>query len=177
MAQSVELLLDPAAEAAIRGEWTRLAAAGLPSEDRSARPDPASRTFHAPHVTLYAGDSIAPAAGAGLVDVVTGLDLEVEIGSVLVFGPRRGRCILVRSVVATAELLAVQTAVASRCDADPEGQFGPGRWSPHVTLARRVATDQVGACLELLGERNLSARITRCRRWDGTAKTAWLLPA
>ena len=175
MAQSVELLLDPAAETAIRDEWTRLAAAGLPSEDRSGRPDPASRMFHAPHVTLYAGDTITSAAEAGLVDVVAGLELAIEIGSVLVFGPRRGRCILVRSVVASAELLALQTAVASRCDADPEGQFGPGRWSPHVTLARRVPTEQVGSCLDLLGERSLSARITRCRRWDGTAKTAWSL--
>lgn len=175
MAQSVELLLDAEADAVVRDQWTTLAAAGLPSEDRSGRSDPASRRHHGPHVTLYAADRIRPVAEAALPAAVTALDLEVVIGSVVVFGPRRGRCILVRLAVPSAALLTLQTDVAAICHADPAGQFGPGRWVPHVTLARRVPTEQVGSCLALLGDQSLPARLTQCRRWDGDAKTAWLL--
>ena len=57
MAQSVELLLDTDADAIIRGQWAALAAAGLPSEQRSP-----SDLFHRPHVTLYAADRIGPEA-------------------------------------------------------------------------------------------------------------------
>lgn len=174
MAQSVELLLDREADAVVRAEWTTLAGAGLPSEDRSGR-EPASREHHGPHVTLYAADRIEAAAEADLRAACAGLELDVLIGSVLVFGPRRGRCILVRAVVPTQALLSLQAEVAAICGADPLGQFGSGRWSPHVTLARRVPTEQVGACLALLGDRSVPTRVTRCRRWDGDAKTAWLL--
>lgn len=174
MAQSVELLLDADSDAAVRAQWSALLAAGLPSEDRSGRPLTAQQ-FHAPHITLYAAARMDPATDERLPPLVAGLDLEVQIGSVLVFGPRRGSCILVRTVVPTRSLLDVQAATAALCDAEPAGQFGPGHWSPHITVARRVPVDQVGACLTVLGEHPLSARITQCRRWDGDAKTAWLL--
>ncbi len=175
MAQSVELLLDAEADTAVRDQWAALAAAGLPTEDRSGRPDHGGGRHHRPHLTLYAADRITTPAEATLPAAVAGLDIDVVVGSVLIFGPRRGRCILVRLVVPSAELLAVQGEVAGICDADRTGQFGPGRWVPHVTLARRVPTEQVGSCLALLGERPAPSRITRCRRWDGDAKTAWLL--
>ena len=170
MAQSVELLLDAQADSIIRKQWAALAAAGLPSEQRTGHDQ-----SHRPHITLYAGDRIDPEVEPALVEAVAGLDLAVVIGSVLIFGPRRGQSILVRSVVPSQDLLPLQARVAEICGADSEGQFGPGLWSPHVTLARRVPNDQVGAALEILGDRTTTATITECRRWDGSAKRSWLL--
>jgi 2'-5' RNA ligase len=170
MAQSVELLLDSAADAIIRGQWAALAAAGLPSEQRSP-----SDLFHRPHVTLYAADHISAEADSSLPDVLPRIDLSIMIGAVLIFGPRHGRCILVRTVVPSEALLRLQARVAGLCGADPEGQFSGGRWSPHVTVARRVPTDQLGRALEVLGSRMTIARIAGVRRWDGTVKRAWLL--
>jgi 2'-5' RNA ligase len=150
-----------------------LAAAGLPSERRAAADD-----RHRPHLTLYASDAISETAESVLPELVAGLDLEVQLGALMIFGPRRGQVILVRQVTPSVELLRLQAQVAVVCRADVGGQFGQGRWSPHVTLARRVPIDRVGAALAALertADRPLLARITRCRRWDGRRKTAWWL--
>ena len=178
MAQSVELVLDPVAEAALIAEWDRLAAEGLPSM-RRPQPD----EHHRPHVTLYAASRITPEADARLPDLFAELALELRVGPLTIFGPRAGSCILVRSVVPSAGLLALQRDVARVCGADSAGQFGAGRWTPHLTLARRIRTAQVGAAVEALSspaERGgsvdeLGSTVRRCRRWDGDRKTAWWL--
>jgi 2'-5' RNA ligase len=170
VAQSVELLLDQVADFSIREQWAALKAAGLPSEQRSGHD-----LTHGPHITLYAADRIDSEAEDPLAEVVAGLDLELVIGSLLIFGPRRGRSVLVRAVVPSPALLALQGRVATVCAADPLGHFGPGRWSPHVTLARRVPSVLLGAAVDVLGDHSTTARVTSCRRWDGTAKRAWRL--
>jgi 2'-5' RNA ligase len=171
VAQSVELTLDSAAEAALVAQLDRLAAAGLA---RARRPEPQGQ--HLPHVTLYAADAIPEASEAVLPEIVADIELTVRIGAVMIFGPRSGRCILVRQVLASVELLELQQRVALACGADPAGQFGRGHWSPHVTLARRVPSDQVGKAVSVLGSRGeLDARIERCRRWDGKRRIAWWL--
>lgn len=171
MTQSVELTLDAEVDQAVRGQWARLAAAGLPSEQRSA-PSPS----HRPHVTIYAGGMLDAEADQRLPELFAGLDLRLRIGSVLLFGPRRGQVVLVRQVVASQELLALQQEVAARCGAAPDGQFGPGRWTPHVTLARRVPLGQVGAVLAALGEvPELDAVSRDCRRWDSERRETWSL--
>lgn len=170
MAQSVELLLDMRADADLRAQWDALADAGLPSERRSG-----ADLHHRPHITLFAADHLAAEVEGPLVEALTDLRLRLVVGSVMIFGPRHGRSILVRSVVPSQELLRLQARVAEICGADPEGQFGPGRWSPHATLARRVPSDQIGAALEVVGDRTTTAIVTECRRWDGAAKRSWLL--
>ena len=173
MAQSVELLLDASAEAAIRRQWDLLAEAGLPSERRSA-----SDLYHRPHVTLFASDAVPAPAEDELPGLVADLELELRIGVLMIFGPRRRRCILVRQVTASVDLLALQSRVAAVCAAEPDGQFGAGRWSPHVTLARRLVPGQLGSAVDALDEtadRLITARVIGCRRWDGARKTAWLL--
>ena len=169
MTQSVELTLDPATDAAVREQWARLAAAGLPTEQRD-RPSPS----HRPHVTLYAAATLAAGADAALPGLVAGLDLRLRIGAVLLFGPRRGSVVVVRQVVPSAGLLRLQQRVADVCGADPESTFGPGRWSPHVTLARRTPAAVLGSVLEALGPvPDLDAQVLACRRWDSDRRETW----
>lgn len=171
MAQSVELTLDASAEAALVAQWDRLAAVGVAKPQRS---DPEGH--HRPHLTLYAADAIPKPAESELPEIVAGIDLTVHVGAVMIFGPRNGTCILVRQVSASVELLQLQQRVALVCEADPKGQFGAGRWSPHVTMARRVLSDDVGKAVSVLGSHGeVDARIQRCRRWDGNRRTAWWL--
>ncbi len=185
MTQSVELTLDAGTDRAIRDQWALLAEAGLPTEQR----DPVERgegtprdrrgvssPSHRPHVTLYAGTTLDAAADRQLPELFAGLDLRLRIGSVLLFGPRRGQVVLVRQVVPSQELLSLQAAVAALCAASPEGQFGPGRWTPHVTLARRVPLGQIAAVLTALGEvPELDAVSRDSRRWDSDRRETWSL--
>ena len=111
-----------------------------------------------------------------LPGLMSGLDLTVQVGAVTLFGPRRGTYVLVRSAIATSALLDLQRGVAEVCGADPQGQFGPGRWTPHLTLARRVTPDQLAASLAVLGAADgVSTGITGCRRWDSEARRDWSL--
>ena len=171
MTQSVELLLDDAADTEIRAEWDRLGDAGLPTARRT-EPSP----HHAPHVTLWAGQQLGAAADARLRPLFTDLDLALMIGGVLLFGPRRWGWVLVRQVLVSTELLALQQRVVRVCGSG-YGQFGDGRWSPHITLARRVDGDQIGAALRALGHppAELTATVRLARRWDGDRKIAWPL--
>ena len=171
MAQSVELTLDSAAEAALVAQWDRLAAAGIA---KPKRPEP--HGHHLPHITLYAADAIPEGAESVLPEIVAGVNLTVHIGALMIFGPRKSESILVRHVAASVQLLELQQRVARACAADPAGQFGLGRWSPHVTLARRVSSDHLGTAVSVLGSRGeLDATIQRCRRWDGRRRIAWWL--
>ena len=63
--------------------------------------------------------------------------------------------------------------MASACGVEDDSHFAPGRWSPHVTLARRVAVEQLGGVVQALGPvDDLEAVVRSCRRWDGDAKVA-----
>lgn len=171
MTQSVELTLDAEVDRAVRDQWALLAEAGLPTEQRSV-PSPS----HRPHVTLYAGSTLDAEPDRRLPGLFAGLDLQLRIGPELLFGPRRGQVVLVRQVVPSLELLALEAAVAALCGASPDGQFGPGRWTPHVTLARRVPVGKVGAVLAALGEMpELDAVSRDCRRWDSDRRETWSL--
>jgi 2'-5' RNA ligase len=169
--QSVELTLDAGTDRAVRDLWARLAEAGLPTEQRTT-PGPS----HRPHVTLFAADRLDPGADDELPGLVAGLDLPVRVGGLLAFGPRRGSLVLARQVVVDRALLELQTAVAALCGAEPDGHFGPGRWTPHVTLARRVPVERLSAVVQALGDLPELAAISRgCRRWDSDQRVTWEL--
>lgn len=173
MTQSVELLLDRVAEEMVEEEWQALRTAGLPSELRS--PPVGS---HRPHLTLYAGTDIPAAAELVLAELMRGLRLRVQLGAVMVFGPACGSYVLVHSVVPSVGLLTLQQAVAEACDAEPNGHFAAGCWTPHVTLARRMSADQVPAALAVLARCagvGQPVEVTRCRRWDSVERRTWLL--
>jgi 2'-5' RNA ligase len=170
--QSVELLLDDLADREIRTQWDLLGNAGLPTSRRT-KPSPS----HAPHLTLWAGDLVDPVGDKTLPELFTDLDLELVIGGVLLFGPRRGRYVLVRSVVPSPALLELQQRVVRHLRTAAYPGFDVGRWSPHVTLARRVDTDQVSASLTALAGAapELVTRVRSARRWDSDHRLAWSL--
>ena len=88
---------------------------------------------------------------------------------------------LVHALVPTLALLELQRDVARICAAEDDSYFAAGRWTPHVTVARRMTPEQLSTALsELSGPAAGSAvgqpmTLSRCRRWDGTARRDWLL--
>ncbi|WP_446723936.1 2'-5' RNA ligase family protein, partial [Microbacterium sp. CPCC 204701] len=104
MVFSVELLLDEAAERAVRDDWARLIDAGLPSSGRHLAPT------NRPHVTIAVRDDPRLDALDGLA---AALPLRVELSGLLVFGGAT-RAVLTRHVVASAALLEFHREVARR---------------------------------------------------------------
>ncbi|WP_051198678.1 2'-5' RNA ligase family protein [Gordonia shandongensis] len=179
MAHSIEILMDPDTEAAVRAEWTVL-------DDLVGRPSrPAA---HRPHCTLVAGSAITPR-----LDRLTGriattmLPIPLRLGPPVILGGGR-RVTLTRSVLPSRALIALHHAVHDAyvdgvTDASPH--CAPDRWTPHVTLLRRLSPTEirrlsptgVPAALERLGappdesSANRDGRAMALRRWDGDAKT------
>lgn len=161
MVQSVELLLDDAGEAEVRRQWAELARLGLAA--------PRGET-HRPHITVAVAREIWPRIDRALA----GLEfapLPVRLGGLLIFGARRP--ILVRSVIVTEELLDLHRRVdelVGPCPGMP-ANTRPGAWTPHVTLARRVTTEQLGAAVDAVAtDHEFPAVVVGIRRWDGDAR-------
>ena len=162
---SVELVLDGAADGRIRAQWTALMAAGLPSQARH------TGASNRPHITLALAASLNTGDLARLIAATVTLPIPLTIGGLLVFGSRR--FVLARLVVPSAALLDLQAGVTSALaePVDPHHTFAPGRWTPHVTLARRLTADQLAEAATVLGEvPPVDAHATSARRWDITAK-------
>lgn len=178
MAHSVELLLDEATDLQIRRQWDLLRNAGLPSQ---ATIDSATNR---PHVTLVAAQRIDPGVDAALATVALRLPFTAVVGAPIVFGQGRTRT-LARLVVPSTELLATHAQMvrlAAGHVADTDGtpsllpHCRPGHWTPHVTLARRIATERIGEAIAALGNLPaLNGRFAALRRWDSDTRTDHLL--
>lgn len=173
MAHSIELLLDDDSDAAVRHQWQALADAGLPSQQR------VTSATNRPHITLLAAQRI----GAGVDDVLrtlaTEFPLQTVIGAPLVFGgPRRT---LARLVVPSSVLLELHARVYRSAlpylTGEPYPHCEPGHWTPHVTLGRRYAADEIGPALAIVNgpAGDLSAPVVGLRRWDGDERVEHLL--
>lgn len=157
---SVELLLDEAAEAHVRAEWEALAGAGLSS---LARHDAASNR---PHVSLLARAALPAQLRLEHVD----LPMPLLLGPPMLLGVGERR-VLARAVVPSAALLALQARVRhTAAPGDVDARFEPGRWMPHVTLARRLRLVDAPVALALLGE-PLEAMAVAMRHWDPETAT------
>lgn len=168
--QSVELLLDESSDAHVRGQWHALADAGLPSQAQH------TGVTNAPHVTLAMREVVDGGREPLLREVVADLPLPVRLGALAVFG--RHRYVLVRLLVADPALLALHCAVAEVLGPASDGELltEPGRWTPHVTLARGLDATGVGRALQALGgSRPVQGEAVDCRRWDPVAGRAWSL--
>ncbi|HET7477399.1 MAG TPA: 2'-5' RNA ligase family protein [Dermatophilaceae bacterium] len=173
MVHSIELLLDGARDgarddAALRHQWEALAAAGLPSQAHH------TGATNRPHVTLVACSHVDARVEPALVRATRALPLRVALGPLTCFGA--GPFVLVRLVVPTADLLALQALVHQACGAATMlgPNFAAGRWVPHVTLARRLPADQVGRALASLARLGpAEVELTAARHWDGVRKAEW----
>jgi 2'-5' RNA ligase len=170
--QTIELTLDDELDRAVRAEWDLLASAGLPSQALHLG------LTNAPHVTL----GVAAALDAASLERLAAVELpdEVRLGGLLVFRGRRS-AVVSRAVVPSAALLATHAAV----DAAMAGAAGrpdvtlPTRWTPHVTLARRLDEAQLGHALELLAgvPSELVGMAVALRHWDSEARAVHVLRA
>lgn len=171
MVQTVELLLDKATDAVVREQWATLASLGLPSQARH------TGATNRPHVTLAVASWVPAALDPPLAGAVAGLPVPVRLGGLVVFRGRRGSVVLSRLVVPSAGLLALHAAVAdvmADCPDQPEN-LQTGRWTPHVTLARGLTSDQVGPAVAACSAGSLEAAAVAARRYDGERKVDWLL--
>jgi 2'-5' RNA ligase len=167
MVHSVELTFDSDSDAAVRAAWDALTDAGVRSQ--AANPSPSNR----PHVTLTVAQHMDDAVNEALRAVLPRLPLACRIGAPMLFGRRAFT--LVRLVVPSADLLALHAEVHETClpymPAGPLPHAGPGEWTPHVTLARRVDADSLGTALSLKPvTREIAATAVGLRHWDGNAK-------
>ncbi len=98
----------------------------------------------------------------------------MTLGAPVLFGAGRTR-VIARSVVPSAALVDLHTRVHDLAGAgDDADHTRPGAWTPHVTLARRVALDRVGDALRVLSEHaplERSVRAVGIRRWETATKT------
>ncbi len=164
MVQTIELVLDEGLDRAIRDEWDRLARAGLPSQALHLG------LTNAPHVTLGVASALTPAVVSRLGEIRP--PSEIRLGGLLVFRARTA--VVARAVVPSAELLATHAAVAEAlegCPGRPDHTL-PARWTPHVTLARRLDAEQLDAAMQLLADvpRELVGSPRVLRHWDSDAR-------
>jgi hypothetical protein len=172
MVHSVELLFDRDADAAIRRIWDDLTEAGIRSQ--AAHTAPSNR----PHVTVTVAETMDESVNDALRPLLRRLPLHCTVGAPMLFG-RRGFT-LVRLIVPSAELLSLHADVHNVClphmPAGPLPHSEPGQWTPHVTLARRVAADDVTSALTLKSVGHpLSAAVVGLRHWDGKSKIEYRL--
>ena len=160
--QALELLLDEETDDAVRREWSTLRRAGLPSQaDHTG-------ASNAPHVTVLATDELSASddeLGGSLAGV---LPLPLRLGPVVAFPGRR--LVLARLVIADAALLCLHAVLVDTSRAAPSPLTVPGRWVPHVTLARGIPMGDLGAALSLLRAPGLDGSATAVRRWDSIEK-------
>ena len=168
MVHSVELLFDADTDAAVRQIWDDLAAAGIRS--LAGHTSPSNR----PHVTVSVAADMDGTVDVSLRPLLDLLPLDCVIGAPMMFGGGRS-VTLVRLVVPSPELLNMHAEVHRVClphmPKGPLPHADPGRWTPHVTLARRVAPGQLPVAVALpQWGRDIGGRITGLRHWDGDAR-------
>ncbi|WP_433384813.1 2'-5' RNA ligase family protein [Micromonospora sp. KLBMP9576] len=162
--RTVELVCSPGLEAAVRGAWERLAAAGLPSLARNAHPS------NRPHLTLAAVDEFPPGARrrlAALFDAA--LPLPVRLDRIAVLD---GSAPLVWLLDPTPELTALHAAVWDVL-AGAAGQrpwHAPGRWRAHLSLALRFRDADRRVARALAGVDRPGGTFVAGRSYDGDTR-------
>ncbi|WP_314505948.1 2'-5' RNA ligase family protein [uncultured Microbacterium sp.] len=158
---SIELLLDAQTDARVRSDWRSLADAGLSS--LSAHPAPSN----SPHITLLVRPRLDQVSFAA---AIARLPVSVSLAEPVFFA-HGDRGVLAWRVEPTAELRELHAAVHTV--AGP-GEDAPhtsgGEWTPHVTLARRLRTEELPRAKDLLGSA-LAGRAVALRRWDAASRT------
>jgi hypothetical protein len=150
--ESLDLVPDERGTRAVRTVWDRLRDAGLPTQaDHRGRSNKV-------HLTLAESARVAdPAAAAAAVSPM--LPLTLPVAGLVILGS--GRMAVALLLGAPPEL--VTAVLRLRVDI---GQPEPS-WVPHVTLARQVSREQVGAVVDAVGAHGLTAlRFVQLRHWQ-----------
>lgn len=164
MVQSVELLLDDGLDDVVRGHWASLRRAGL--HGRVPRPG------YRPHITLAVASRIPDELDDALRTALPAEPLPIRLGGFVVFGSpmrREQRVVLARAIVPSRELLALHeriSRIVASCPGRP-GHLAPGEWTPHVTLARHLPVEELGAAVTASTGHDLRGYAGGVRRWDG----------
>lgn len=168
--RSIELTFDLATEAAFRAEWAALQDAGLPNLGRH------EGASNRPHLTLAAGPALELTTGLRAVfdreatdGALSPLPVELRVSGLVLFRAGSGRFVLARPVVMTRALLDLHRRVLELAPGAVE-LTRPDRWTPHVTLARRIGADQVAEALGVLGEPPAAGSCVAARFWNGETK-------
>lgn len=162
---SVESLPDAGIEASVRADWQRLIDAALPSAGR--HPSESNR----PHLTLAVRDDLSTEAASELARLGGALPLECRLGGAVVFAAGE-RFVLARPLIMTAALLRFHARIVDLIGPPPAryAVTATDRWTPHITLARRMTAEQVGRALAVVGAAAVDGELTRLRLWDAEAK-------
>lgn len=148
MAQALQFFFDGEADAAVRGLWRRLDAAGVP-HGRGR-----------PHVTFAAAGSVPAGTRAALRDDLRLLSIPTLWLSTLAAADG----VLMLTAVVDTELLAVHSAVhdvLAKRVRQPVAYYLPGSWLPHCELARDLEPADVSAGFAALYPvGSIKARIT-----------------
>ncbi|MBG6215853.1 2'-5' RNA ligase [Arthrobacter sp. CAN_A6] len=166
MTDSVELLLDPAAHEAVLEDWRALEELDLPNQSRHAS------SSNSPHLTLLAAARIDAGYDAGLASVMLNLPYALATAGLLLF-PTKHRYVLARQVVPSPDIIQLHQRVWSVLVAvdRPAPNTAPGRWTPHITLARGLSAEQVGQAVAVVARRELPPlNAVAARRWDSGGK-------
>lgn len=150
--ESLDLVPDERGIRAVQAIWDRLHDAGLPTQaDHRGRSNQV-------HLTLAESAHVAdPAAAAAVVCPM--LPLHLPVAGLVVLGS--GRMAVALLLTAPPEL----ATTVSRLRADVGQAERP--WVPHVTLARQVPREQVGAVVVAVGAHGLTAlRFVQLRHWQ-----------
>jgi 2'-5' RNA ligase len=167
MVQALDLTFDRPTDDRVRAEWDALRGAGLPSLARH------TGATNRPHLTLDSRDSVDDTAEAGLGGVARRLPLDVRVGTLLLFHAKQ-RWVLARHVVVDRPLLELHEHARTVLGDGGSPLTDPGRWVPHLTLARGLTDEQLPTALALLADAQpFTARALRLRRWDQPAGRAW----
>jgi 2'-5' RNA ligase len=164
MVHSVEMFFDDETDAAVRRMWDDLTEAGVRSLASSTSPS------NRPHVTLSVAEQMDDGVDDALRPLLRQLPMACTIGAPMLFGS--GPFTLVRLLIPSTELLALQAAVHDAClphmPSGPLPHADPGHWTPHVTLARRVKAEKLadGLSVQRLS-RDRRATAVGLRHWDG----------
>lgn len=167
MVHSVELLFDSETEAAVRRVWDDLTDVGVRSLASSVSPS------NRPHVTLAVAEHMDDAVNDALRPLLQPFPFVCTIGAPMLFG--RGPFTLVRLLVPSADLLALQAGVHEIClphmSPGPLPHADPGQWTPHVTLARRLPSEKLADALSLRRmSRDRRGMAVALRHWDGNKR-------
>jgi 2'-5' RNA ligase len=162
--RTVELLGDEELDQAVWAAWRRLDRAGFSSlaQHRHAT--------NRPHLTLASAEQFPPAAATAIAGALPVLPVSVRLGGLHFFGGRAG--VLAWAVDDDGALRELQAQVWSALDgAGRQPQYEPGRWTPHMSLARRVPTGHAVLAAHAVGEVAVGGALAGARSYDSATRT------